>query len=576
MSSPSSSKCFEKGVSVEWLATGFLSEIVSLMDLGGNFKESNLYEVNLPFSALEDLTRSKPGIFRRKGAKRMNSDQTLGTSYVDCLVGASNVGPVDLHLVYSRETPVKDVVDALLMYCEDHKLDPENTYIWIDCLCLNLHKIAERIAAKMDTPGTEYERMARYAARNPPIKKVLAIYSPPSRPLILQHTWPIFELYTARKNGIPIEISMPRSYKAQMITSAKDDGLSNYFGDLKSNVNVQISQCTSSKEREDIMNLLKVYFPGHLEEGLNAWLIKFAQTQLVEFVLSNMTADEGKSQEENDTLMDGIWHRIGTILHQEKNHEMAYKLYQKCLVIREKKHQLHPSDDKMSEKVAQTYQNLGVVLQQLNEFDGSLFYLKKALIIRKRLNGLYHIDTSDCYINIGQTQLTLKNLDEAYDDYKTALMIEEKIHGLNHSRTATCYCGIGSVLDMMGRSDEALVYLQQSLITREDILGKNDEDTAASHSAIATALTKKGEFKEAQHHYMTAVEIYEDVSGTNSEKTATALNNLAMSLCDEEKYIGALEYLKRARDIYIKILGPNHPHSVMADESYNEVKKLCG
>jgi len=575
MSSPSSSKRFDKGVSVHWLATGFLSEIVSLMNLGGNFKGSNLYEVNLPFSALEDLTDTKPGIFRRKGSNRMNSDRTLGTSYVDCLVGTSNVGPVECHLVYSRETPVKDVINALLTYCEDQKKNPEATYIWIDCLCLNLNLVADRIAAKKDTPKTEYERMVRYAARNPPIKKVLAVYAPPNHPLILQQTWPIFELYTAKKNGIPVEIIMPRSYKDKIVRSSKDNGLSNYFGDLKLDVKVQISTCNNAKEREDIMSLLKVYFPGDLDEGLNAWIIKFAQTQLVEFVLSNMTTDEGTSQEANDTLMDSICYQIGTILHQEKNYEMAYKLYQKCLVIREKKHQLDPSDDSKSEKVAQTYQNIGIVLQQLNDADSSLFHLKNALIIRKRLNGLYHIDTSDCYMNIGQAQLSLGNLDDAYDDYKTALMIEEKIHGLNHSRTATCYCGIGCVLDMMGRSDEALVYLQQSLMTREDILGKNDEDTAASHSAIATALTKKGEFEEALGHYKTAVEIYEDVSGMNSEKTATALNNLAMALCDEEKYVGALEYLKRARDIYNKTLGPNHPHSVMANESYNEVKKLC-
>lgn len=575
MSSPSSLKRFEKGVSVHWLATGFLSEVVSVMNLGGNFK-GTLYEVNLPFSALEDLTSTKPGIFRRKGANRMNSDRTLGASYVDCLVGASNVGPVDFHLVYSRETLVKDVVDALLTFCEDHKMNPESTYIWIDCLCLNLNTVAERIAVGEHAPKEEYERMAHYATRQPAIKKVLAVYSPPNLPLILKQTWPIFELYTAREHGIPVEIIMPRSYKAQLISSAKEDGLMNYFGDLRFHVNVQTSNCKNLQEREDMMSLLFAHFPKYHKEGLNDWLIKFAQTQLVEYVLSIMEVDEGEIQEENDTLMDGIFHQIGTILHQEKNHEMAYKLYQKCLVIREKKHQLDPSDDRKSEKVAETYHNLGIVLQKLNDVDSSLFHLKKALIIRKRLNGLYHIDTSDCYINIGQAQLSLGNLDEAYDDYKTALMIEEKIHGLNHSRTATCYCGIGSVLDMMGRSDEALVYLQQSLMTREDILGNNDEDTASSHSAIATALTKKGEFEEALNHYKTAVEIYENVSGATSEKTATALNNLAMALCDEEKYVDALEILKRACDIYERILGQNHPHSVMAKESYKEVKKLCG
>lgn len=571
MSSPSSSKRFEKGVSVHWLSTGFLSEIVSYKDLGGSFK-SNLYHVAVPFSSLENLSSRKTGVIRRKGAKKIAEDGTLGASYVDCLVGESHVGPVEFHLIYSQETSVQDVVDSLTSYCLVENKNPETTYVWIDSLCLNLHRVAERISSKKETPIHEFQRMSRYAARDPVIQKVLAVYTPPKRPDIVQETWSIFELFNASKNGLRVEIIMPNPYTHQIISAAKEHRLSDY---LISGVDFQTSKCANVKEREVIIKLLEQSFPGRLNEGMNAWLTRFAQSKLVDFVLSNMTNDKGENQGENDTIMDEISHEIGSFLHQEKNYEMAYKLYQRSLVIREKKHQLAPDDVIQSEKLAQAYHNIGLVLQQINDVDNSLFYLKKALIIRKRLNGLYHIDTGDCYINIGHAQISLGNLDEAYDDYKTALMIEEKIHGMNHSRTASCYCGIGTVLEMMGRYDEALVYLQQSLMTREDILGIAHEDTASSHSAIATALTKKGEFEEALHHYEEAVKILERVCGMNHVKTATALNNLAMALCDQEKFMDALDYLKRACDIYVGNLGSDHPHSVMAEESYREVKKMC-
>ncbi len=56
---------------------------------------------------------------------------------------ADNVGRATIMISYSWDYAIGDIVDTLAAYCEMNGLNERSTYVWIDFLCVNLHRIVE-------------------------------------------------------------------------------------------------------------------------------------------------------------------------------------------------------------------------------------------------------------------------------------------------------------------------------------------------------------------------------------------------------------------------------------------------
>ena len=131
------------GVSVYWICTGLLAEI---KDAGFDPTTSRIHDI-------ETLQPKKTSALRRKGKKIISPmDGRLGSSYVHSLLetsgsGKSNdadcVGHANYLLSYSWNYTFGDIVSTLKEYCTTHSLNPKRTYIWMDCLCINQHRVVE-------------------------------------------------------------------------------------------------------------------------------------------------------------------------------------------------------------------------------------------------------------------------------------------------------------------------------------------------------------------------------------------------------------------------------------------------
>jgi hypothetical protein len=60
-------------------------------------------------------------------------DGKKGAAYVDTVHGADNAGLAQYMLSYTWNYPIIVIVGGLTLYCEQHKLDPKRTYVWMDC-----------------------------------------------------------------------------------------------------------------------------------------------------------------------------------------------------------------------------------------------------------------------------------------------------------------------------------------------------------------------------------------------------------------------------------------------------------
>lgn len=125
-------------------------------------------------------------------------DQQQGSAYVDALSGTDQVGLAEfmlsytwgyqarLHTVFSSvSTPdrslvddiqVNDIVDSLVLMCQERKLNPKRTYVktnarrtkdqrawlqvWICCLCMNQHRVKQKQAAGETVPFSEFEKVS--------------------------------------------------------------------------------------------------------------------------------------------------------------------------------------------------------------------------------------------------------------------------------------------------------------------------------------------------------------------------------------------------------------------------------
>jgi hypothetical protein len=165
------------GISVHCLEHCLMKEVQSM----GFSPSSKIYEI-------ENLNEETHGVIRTKGAKVICPfDGTIGSAYVDALGGIEDyVGPATIMLSYSWSYGVGDIVQTLSDYCEDHDLDPKRTYVWICCLCINQHRVAESKKNAATADGVSFEEFQNiFHDRVTKIRHILAMMSPWSSPLYL-------------------------------------------------------------------------------------------------------------------------------------------------------------------------------------------------------------------------------------------------------------------------------------------------------------------------------------------------------------------------------------------------------
>jgi len=76
---------------------------------------------------------------------------------------------------------------------------------------------------------------------------------------------------------------------------------------------------------------------------------------------------------------------------------------------------------------------LGIVYQDLGQYNEGKEYYEKALIIRKKIFGEEHADVAASYNNLGSFYQDLGQYKEAKEYYKKALIIRKKTFGEEHA-----------------------------------------------------------------------------------------------------------------------------------------------
>ena len=92
--------------------------------------------------------------------------------------------------------------------------------------------------------------------------------------------------------------------------------------------------------------------------------------------------------------------------------------------------------------------------------------------------------TANSYCNIGRVLENQRKHDEALMELRKGLAIQESKLGKDHPDTATTYNNIGQALYRQGKHDEALVEHRKCVAIQESKLGKDHPDTANSRAWV--------------------------------------------------------------------------------------------
>lgn len=195
-------------------------------------------------------------------------------------------------------------------------------------------------------------------------------------------------------------------------------------------------------------------------------------------------------------------------------------------------------------------------------------YWERALVIREKVLGPEHPQTTDSLNNLGVLLHAQGNLSE--DDpqgkfseallyYQRALLIREKVLGEEHPHTAQSLNHIGALLRDQGEFARSQAYIEQALAIREKVLGPEHPDTAFSLVDLGSLFLAQGNLTDAKIYIERSLSIREKVLGPEHPDTAISLNKLGLLLWKQRDLIGARVHFKKAIAISEKTLGSHHP-----------------
>lgn len=553
-----------KGVSVYFLRNGFMEEVKSTEGLS---EISNIYEI-------ENLSSKECGVIRSKGKEVIcPRDGRLGAAYVDCIDGQDNVGPANLMLSYGWRYAIKDIVDTLEDYCDGANLDTKRTYVWICCLCNNQHRVVESLTSGNKQEDTFDQFQQTFHDRVVDIGHVVAMMYPWRNPIYLTRIWCIFELYVASENeNCTLTIHMPPNEKAAMIKALRQvAGVDDLYRHL-SKTKIENAEASEELDRQRILEIVR-QGPGfnELNQKVNMLIRDWVKRGLLESV-------ENYKRKSNDYSNDPEYARlcndVGKVMRDNTEMDIASVLHHDAIQVLEKCDEQGILTDEYRRVLADTYNNLGLLLKSMGEYAEAKGKFQKALEIGKTVWSENDYDAAQTYNNIGLALDDMKDYDNALDAYQEAQKLVELSLGKDHPNVAGAISNIAYLLEKMGRRDEAIEKMKQVIEIDEKSNGFDHPDTANSYNILGVILTENGDYEGALEQYHKALAVREKVFGKDSLLTATSYHNIGSVYYDIGKYDDALKELQKAYDIYDKNVGSDHPECAVTKTYLEMVKKV--
>ena len=195
------------------------------------------------------------------------------------------------------------------------------------------------------------------------------------------------------------------------------------------------------------------------------------------------------------------------------------------------------------------------------KFSSALTLLERHLELTKNQIGEFTEETANTFNHLGMVLDDLGRYCEAERSYLKALEIHERLTPLNEKNIADVLNNIGLLKKYIGQYQEAESYLQKAHILYEKVLDKNDLRLANIYSNLGLVFSALGRYKDAEPCYKKSIELIEEVHGANYVALVIKLNSFGLLLCELERVNEAEPLFNKALEISLKDYGNEHPRT---------------
>jgi len=199
------------------------------------------------------------------------------------------------------------------------------------------------------------------------------------------------------------------------------------------------------------------------------------------------------------------------------------------------------NDPSVNDKIAVTYQNLGILAQEQRRFDEATAFYQKSLQICEDAGDLYK--AANNYHQLGVVAQKQGRFDEATAFYQKSLQICEDAGDLY--KAASDYHELGLVAQKKGRFDEATAFYQKSLQIKED--AGDLYNAASDYHQLGIVAQEQRRFDKATAFYQKVLQICEDAGDLYN--AASAYHQLGMVAQEQRRFDEAINYYQKAFEI---------------------------
>ena len=159
--------------------------------------------------------------------------------------------------------------------------------------------------------------------------------------------------------------------------------------------------------------------------------------------------------------------------------------------------------------MATSYNNLGLVHEQLGDFEKAKKYHELALSICQKKLGAENVQVATSYNNLGSVHQQLGDFEKAKEYHELALSIRQKKLGPENVDVATSYNNLGLVHDKLGDFEKAKEYHELALSIYQKKLGPENVQVATNYNNLGSVLKQLGDFEKAKEYHEIACSIYQ-------------------------------------------------------------------
>ena len=240
-----------------------------------------------------------------------------------------------------------------------------------------------------------------------------------------------------------------------------------------------------------------------------------------------------------DSLIKGRVHQtLGNSFYYKGKDDLAYKAYQKALQ--------YSLLDPEVEDLADSYYNVGFILQQRGDYTLSQDYLFKALSYYKEIYGEESIKASQAYNMIAVAYHYQREYEKALEYHQKTLKIRLDHYGEEHVRTAGSYNNLGMVYDEMERFPEAITSLQKATAIRTRLLGATHPRVGGGHTNLGVTYNSMGQHEKALKQHKKALEVYLHELDPSHPKVIASYGNIGITYRHMGNFPFLLKYTHQA------------------------------